>query len=214
MLAAAHLDRHAGRQARHGHGLTQTIMPALLRQGRQPGEVRRHTTSSASSPDHRAPASKAGEGILAHDGINDAQPRGLWQYLVGQRRVRKRAVGGLRHAGLGDLRHRPVRRGLQPVRPDRPARAQADRQEGAVHPLQQQPRRRGQGGRPGDAATPQPGPGALGAAPRVGGRGHAGRRQAPRGAQAHATTSTRTPGRSSCSTARTPRANSGAPTTR
>jgi len=36
-----------------------------------------------------APGSKAGEAILAHDGINATAPRGLWQYLVGQRRVRK-----------------------------------------------------------------------------------------------------------------------------
>ncbi|MBI3367276.1 MAG: DUF1329 domain-containing protein [Burkholderiales bacterium] len=36
-----------------------------------------------------APGSKAGEAILAHDGINATVPRGLWQYLVGQRRVRK-----------------------------------------------------------------------------------------------------------------------------
>lgn len=35
------------------------------------------------------PGSKAGEAILAHDGINASAPRGLWQYLVGQRRVRK-----------------------------------------------------------------------------------------------------------------------------
>jgi hypothetical protein len=35
------------------------------------------------------PGSKAGEAILAHDGMNAATPRGLWQYLVGQRRVRK-----------------------------------------------------------------------------------------------------------------------------
>jgi hypothetical protein len=35
------------------------------------------------------PGSKAGEAILAHDNINAANPRGLWQYLVGQRRVRK-----------------------------------------------------------------------------------------------------------------------------
>jgi hypothetical protein len=35
------------------------------------------------------PGSKAGEAILAHDGLNAATPRGLWQYLVGQRRVRK-----------------------------------------------------------------------------------------------------------------------------
>ncbi|SFV05582.1 DUF1329 domain-containing protein [Pseudoduganella namucuonensis] len=37
----------------------------------------------------RAPASKAGEGILAHDGLNSTSPRALWQYLVGQRRVRR-----------------------------------------------------------------------------------------------------------------------------
>ena len=37
----------------------------------------------------RAPASKAGEGILAHDGMNASAPRALWQYLVGQRRVRR-----------------------------------------------------------------------------------------------------------------------------
>ncbi len=37
----------------------------------------------------RAPASKAGEGILAHDGLNGTAPRALWQYLVGQRRVRR-----------------------------------------------------------------------------------------------------------------------------
>jgi hypothetical protein len=35
------------------------------------------------------PGSKAGEAILAHDGLNASHPRGLWQYLVGQRRVRK-----------------------------------------------------------------------------------------------------------------------------
>ena len=35
------------------------------------------------------PGSKAGEAILAHDGLNKSAPRGLWQYLVGQRRVRK-----------------------------------------------------------------------------------------------------------------------------
>lgn len=37
----------------------------------------------------RGPASKAGEGILAHEGINEKSARGLWQYLVGQRRVRR-----------------------------------------------------------------------------------------------------------------------------
>lgn len=36
-----------------------------------------------------APGSKAGEAILAADGLSEATPRGLWQYLVGQRRVRK-----------------------------------------------------------------------------------------------------------------------------
>lgn len=35
------------------------------------------------------PGSKSGEAILAHDGLNASAPRGLWQYLVGQRRVRK-----------------------------------------------------------------------------------------------------------------------------
>jgi hypothetical protein len=35
-----------------------------------------------------APPSKAGESILAHD-YTDATPRGIWQYLVGQRRVRR-----------------------------------------------------------------------------------------------------------------------------
>ncbi|WP_085315511.1 DUF1329 domain-containing protein [Derxia lacustris] len=35
------------------------------------------------------PGSKAGEAILALDNINASKPRGLWQYLVGQRRVRK-----------------------------------------------------------------------------------------------------------------------------
>lgn len=35
------------------------------------------------------PGSKAGEAILAHDPLNAKNPRGLWQYLVGQRRVRK-----------------------------------------------------------------------------------------------------------------------------
>lgn len=35
------------------------------------------------------PGSKAGEAILAHDALNATKPRGLWQYLVGQRRVRK-----------------------------------------------------------------------------------------------------------------------------
>lgn len=36
-----------------------------------------------------APGSKAGEAILALDGVSESAPRGLWQYLVGQRRVRK-----------------------------------------------------------------------------------------------------------------------------
>ena len=40
------------------------------------------------------PGSKAGEAILAHDGINTTAPRGLWQYLVGQRRVRKAPAVG------------------------------------------------------------------------------------------------------------------------
>lgn len=35
-----------------------------------------------------APTSKAGESILAHEASN-GQPRGIWQYLVGQRRVRR-----------------------------------------------------------------------------------------------------------------------------
>ncbi len=35
------------------------------------------------------PGSKSGEAILALEGMSAAQPRGLWQYLVGQRRVRK-----------------------------------------------------------------------------------------------------------------------------
>lgn len=35
------------------------------------------------------PGSKAGEAILVHEGMNASAPRGLWQYLVGQRRVRK-----------------------------------------------------------------------------------------------------------------------------
>jgi hypothetical protein len=35
------------------------------------------------------PGSKAGEAILGHLAINSSQPRKLWQYLVGQRRVRK-----------------------------------------------------------------------------------------------------------------------------
>ncbi|HYP33263.1 MAG TPA: DUF1329 domain-containing protein [Burkholderiaceae bacterium] len=35
------------------------------------------------------PGSKAGEAILAQDNVNASEPRGLWQYLVGQRRVRK-----------------------------------------------------------------------------------------------------------------------------
>jgi hypothetical protein len=36
-----------------------------------------------------APASKAGESILARDPSNADKPRGIWQYLVGQRRVRR-----------------------------------------------------------------------------------------------------------------------------
>ena len=36
-----------------------------------------------------APASKAGESILAHDTSTAAEQRGIWQYLVGQRRVRR-----------------------------------------------------------------------------------------------------------------------------
>jgi len=39
--------------------------------------------------DTRGPASKAGEGILTIDGLNSKTPRKLWQYLVGQRRVRR-----------------------------------------------------------------------------------------------------------------------------
>jgi hypothetical protein len=36
-----------------------------------------------------APASKAGEAILAQESINSDHERGIWQYLVGQRRVRR-----------------------------------------------------------------------------------------------------------------------------
>lgn len=36
-----------------------------------------------------APASKAGEAILAQESINSEHERGIWQYLVGQRRVRR-----------------------------------------------------------------------------------------------------------------------------
>ena len=36
-----------------------------------------------------APASKAGEAILAHETSSAANQRGIWQYLVGQRRVRR-----------------------------------------------------------------------------------------------------------------------------
>jgi hypothetical protein len=35
------------------------------------------------------PGSKAGEAILVHDNINSSKQRSVWQYLVGQRRVRK-----------------------------------------------------------------------------------------------------------------------------
>ncbi len=35
------------------------------------------------------PGSKAGEAILGHNGINSSKRDGSWQYLVGQRRVRK-----------------------------------------------------------------------------------------------------------------------------
>jgi hypothetical protein len=35
------------------------------------------------------PGYKAGEAILAHESVNAKNPRNLWQYLVGQRRVRK-----------------------------------------------------------------------------------------------------------------------------
>lgn len=37
----------------------------------------------------RGPASKAGEGIAGHEGIDAKHPRSTWQYLVGQRRVRR-----------------------------------------------------------------------------------------------------------------------------
>ncbi|GAB4057132.1 DUF1329 domain-containing protein [Uliginosibacterium sediminicola] len=36
-----------------------------------------------------APASKAGEAILVHETTDAAHARGIWQYLVGQRRVRR-----------------------------------------------------------------------------------------------------------------------------
>jgi hypothetical protein len=36
-----------------------------------------------------APPSKAGEAILVHEPISTSQPRAIWQYLVGQRRVRR-----------------------------------------------------------------------------------------------------------------------------
>jgi len=35
------------------------------------------------------PGSKAGESLMEHSPLNAQTPRGLWQYLVGQRRVRK-----------------------------------------------------------------------------------------------------------------------------
>ncbi len=36
-----------------------------------------------------APSFKVGESLVIHDGIDAAQPRQAWQYLVGQRRVRR-----------------------------------------------------------------------------------------------------------------------------
>jgi hypothetical protein len=36
-----------------------------------------------------APAFKAGEAILVHEVSDESKPRGIWQYLVGQRRVRR-----------------------------------------------------------------------------------------------------------------------------
>ena len=36
-----------------------------------------------------APAYKAGEAILVHEISDESKPRGIWQYLVGQRRVRR-----------------------------------------------------------------------------------------------------------------------------
>ena len=35
------------------------------------------------------PGAKAGEGIIAHDAMNASRRNGMWQYLVGQRRVRR-----------------------------------------------------------------------------------------------------------------------------
>lgn len=39
--------------------------------------------------DTRAPSFKVGESLVIHDSINSAKPRQAWQYLVGQRRVRR-----------------------------------------------------------------------------------------------------------------------------
>jgi len=44
--------------------------------------------------DTMAPAFKVGESLVIHDSINAAKPRAAWQYLVGQRRVRRAPTVG------------------------------------------------------------------------------------------------------------------------
>jgi len=44
--------------------------------------------------DTLAPAFKVGESLVIHDSINAAKPRAAWQYLVGQRRVRRAPTVG------------------------------------------------------------------------------------------------------------------------
>ena len=130
------------------------------------------------------PGSKSGEAILAHDALNASNPRGLWQYLVGQRRVRKApsvaydtpdsVTSGI---GLFDeafMLFGPIDKHELKLVGKKEIYIPYNNNKAASAPVAGS----------GDTQYAQPGAGALGAAPRVGSRGHIGCGQTPCGAQA------------------------------
>ena len=160
----------------------------------RPGAPRRR------GADARRPARHRAEGPPRLDVPAGPAPR--------QDRPRSRA----RHAQPGHRRCDDVRRHVHLQRLDGPLRLQAGRQEGDVRSVQRLRRRLPvQAGRPAQAQPPESRPRALGTAPRLGRRGDAEGRQAPRLLASASSISTRTRGRRSRRTSTTRAARSIAP---
>jgi hypothetical protein len=144
---------------------------------------------------YRLPATLEGTILLVHDTIDQGkEARSGWLYNAGPapRAPRAGSVLRLQRDGTEGLRFTDQYDAWNGT--TGPLHVEARRQEGDVHPVQrlQALRQVAQGrGRP-QARHREPGAASLRAAPRVGGRGHAEGRQAPRLREARRCTSTRT----------------------